>query len=103
MKIPDDEYWTSGTDLDCPDKYFWCSKESEFSAFQTTWKSGHPDASAGDCVHVQVANGTDGMSPFGSSNCSEKKQYFCEVRQRGTPGRALAVECMALWDVSEGI
>jgi len=28
--------------------------------------------------------------------------YVCEVRKKGTVGRALAVECMSLWDITEG-
>jgi len=66
------------------------------------WKPGHPDAAAGDCVYVQVKNGTTNSTVFGTSNCGDKKNYVCEVRQKGTEGRALAMECMSLWDITEG-
>jgi len=102
VKIPDGEYWTSGTDANCSNKFYWCSKDAEFAGTQITWQAGHPDEAAGDCVHIQTITGTVDASPFGTSNCSQKKEYFCEVRQKGTTGRALAVECMSLWDVTEG-
>jgi len=102
IKIPDGDYWTSGTDEECPDKYFWCSKESDFIKNQVSWKPGHPDSTIGDCVYVQVRNGTKNGTVFGTGGCGEKKNYVCEMRQKGTEGRALAVECMSLWDVTEG-
>jgi hypothetical protein len=102
MRIVDGDYWTSGTDAECPNTYFWCSKESLFVKSQIPWKAGHPSASAGDCVHVQIKNGSQNGTVFGTSACSEKKRYVCEVRQSGTQGRALAVECMSLYDVTEG-
>jgi len=101
MKVIDGDYWTSGTDFECPNTYFWCSKETEIVMSEISWKPGHPDAAAGDCIHVQIKNGSK-SGVFGTSDCSSKKNYVCEVRQKGTKGRSLAVECMALWDVSEG-
>jgi len=102
MKIPDGDYWTSGTDFECPNTFFWCSKEAEFVPSEIAWKPGHPDAAAGDCVHVQVRNLTKNMSLLATSSCSELKNYICEVRQKGTKGKAMSAECMALWDVTEG-
>jgi len=102
MKIPDGDFWTSGTDFECPNTYFWCSKETEIVPSEISWKPGHPDASTGDCVHVQIKNGTKDVAPLGISDCSEKKNYICEVRKKGTKGRSLSLECMELWDVSEG-
>jgi hypothetical protein len=102
FRISDGDYWTSGTDAECPDNYFWCSKDSKFTASQIAWQTGHPSASEGDCVHVQVKNGSQNGTVLGTSNCNEKKLYVCEIRQKGTEGRALAVECMSLWDVTEG-
>jgi hypothetical protein len=99
--LSDGDYWTSGTDVDCPDKFTWCSKEAQFASSQVQWKSGHP--STGDCVHVQIRNGSQNGTVFGTSDCGEKFNFVCEMRQKGTEGRALAVECMALWDVTEGI
>jgi len=90
-------------DVDCPDKYYWCSKENNFAQSQVAWKPGHP--AAGDCVYVQIKNGSQNaqnMTVFGTSACTEKKSYVCEVQTKGTVGRVLAVECMALYDVTEG-
>jgi hypothetical protein len=53
-------------------------------------------------VHVQIKNGTQNGTVLGTSDCNERKKFVCEMRQKGAEGRALAVECMALWDVTEG-
>jgi len=100
----DDEYWTSGSDSDCPSNYFWCSKEAQFVKSQVFWKAKHPDPAIGNCVHVQVAiNDTKQNLEMGTSSCADEKYFVCEVRQVGTTGRGLALECMALWDITEGI
>jgi hypothetical protein len=96
------DYWTSGTDSECPEKFTWCSKEAQFASSQVTWKTGHP-STAGDCVYVQIKNGTQNGTVFGTSDCNERKKFVCEVRHKGAEGRALAVECMALWDITEGL
>jgi hypothetical protein len=103
IRITDGDYWTSGTDAECPDQFNWCSKEAPFVKSQIPWKPGHPSASEGDCVYVQIKNGSQNGTVFGTSACGEKKRFVCEMRQKGTEGRALAVECMSLWDVTEGI
>jgi hypothetical protein len=101
--IKNGDYWTSGTDAEHPDKYYWCSKESAFVSSQIAWKTGHPNATEGDCVYVGIKNGSRNGTVLGTSKCSDRKFYVCEARQMGTEGRSLAVECMSLWDVTEGI
>jgi hypothetical protein len=92
-------YWTSGSDLDCPNKFFWCSKESEFAEGQVPWQSGHPDSNAGDCVHAEI--GKDVL--FATNNCSTELNFVCETRKKGTDFQGLTFECMDFWDVSEGL
>jgi len=100
----DDEYWTSGSESDCPLKYFWCSKDAEFVKSQVSWKSNHPDPNFGSCVHAQIIkNDPKPIIEMGTSACNEKKRFVCEIRQTGTTTKGLTLECMALWDVTAGI
>jgi hypothetical protein len=103
MVISSDDYWTSGSDLNCSNKFFWCSKEAEFIKTQVSWKAGHPDANAGDCVHAEVRKSVTNETLLAASNCSRKLYYVCETRHKGTEFKGLTIECMSLWDVSEGL
>jgi hypothetical protein len=100
VQLSEGDYWTSGTDADCPDRFMWCSKDSHFASSQVQWKAGHP--ATGDCVHVQIRNGSHNATVLGTSDCGEKLNFVCEMRKRGTEADSLMSECMALWDVSDG-
>jgi hypothetical protein len=102
MVVPSGDYWTSGSDISCPNKFFWCSRESEFIKSQVIWKAGHPDTSKGDCVHAEVGKGAANETLLATSNCSTQLNYVCETRKKGTDFEGLTIECMALWDVTEG-
>jgi hypothetical protein len=99
MAISNGNYWTSGSDLECANKYFWCSKGSEITEKQASWKSGHPDANAGDCVHAEIGKDTF----LATNDCGTKLHFVCETRKKGTEFQGLTFECMDLWDVSEGL
>ncbi|XP_059482888.1 uncharacterized protein LOC132201040 [Neocloeon triangulifer] len=101
QKVNDSDYWTSGTNSNCTEKFNWCSKDANFVDNQVLWKSGEPNLANGECVYVTIKNGTLERSPLGVAACNSQKYYVCEVRQRGTAQRGLEIECMALWDVSE--
>jgi hypothetical protein len=103
MAISNGDYWTSGSDLNCENKFFWCSKESEFVKSQVLWKAGHPDANAGDCVYVEVRKGAENGTVLATNDCSQKLHYVCETRKRASKFDGLTFECMDLWDVSEGL
>jgi len=99
------EFWTSAQDSGCGrDGRVWCARDAAVVLpGQVTWRAGHPDAALGACVHAQLRNGSaENSTLLGSSACAETKNFICEVRQKGTAGRSLAVECMALWDITEG-
>jgi hypothetical protein len=103
MVISPDNYWTSGSDFNCSNNFYWCSKEAEFIKTQVSWKAGHPDESVGDCVHAEVRKDASNETLLATSNCSTKLNYICETRHKGTEFQGLTIECMALWDVSEGL
>jgi hypothetical protein len=88
--------------LGCPDRFFWCSKEEEFIKSQVSWKAGHPDATAGDCVYAAINQNGVNETLLATSDCSKKLKYVCETRKKGTKFQGLTFECMDLWDVSEG-
>jgi hypothetical protein len=103
MVIAKGKYWTSASDLDCPNKFFWCSKQSEIVQSQTKWKTGQPDVNAGDCVHAEIRNGAENETLLATSNCSLRIKYVCETRKKGTEFERLTFECQDLWKVSEGL
>jgi hypothetical protein len=100
MTISKGNYWTSGSDLDCPKRFFWCSKESEFINAQVSWKSGHPDSNSGACVHAEVGKN---ITFLATSDCSARLNFVCETRKKGTDFEGLTFECMDLYDVSDGV
>jgi hypothetical protein len=103
MAISDGEYWTSGSDLSCPNEYSWCSRGTKFRKGQVPWKSGHPDANAGECVYAEIRNGSVNETLLATSTCGKNLSYICETRKKGTEFQGLTFECMDLWDVSEGL
>jgi hypothetical protein len=98
LVISKGSYWTSGSDFECPNKYFWCSKESEIIGAEVSWKSGQPASKAGDCVYAEIGNGT----VLATGDCGTELHFVCEIRKKGTEFQGLTFECMELWDVSEG-
>jgi hypothetical protein len=103
MVISNGDYWTSGSDQGCSNKFYWCSKGSEFIRTQIPWKSGHPDTIAGDCVYAEVRKGAVNGTLLATCDCSKKMNYVCETRKKGTDFQGLTFECMDLWEVSEGM
>jgi beta-xylosidase len=71
------QFWTSGTDLNCPGKYHWCARGRDFSPKEVTWASGHPDSSKGECVTVEMKANS---SVLKTANCNSNFSYVCEVR-----------------------
>jgi hypothetical protein len=102
MTIKKGNYWTSASDLNCPNKFFWCSKQSEIIKSQMAWKTGHPDANAGDCVHAEVGS-LENETVLATSTCSMSMMYVCETRKKGTEFERLTFECKDLWKISEGL
>jgi len=71
---------------------------------EVSWRAGHPDAALGACVHAQLRNeSAENSTLLGSSACSVAKRFVCEVRKKGTAGQGIEAECMALYDVTEGM
>jgi hypothetical protein len=104
--VGEGEFWTSAMDAGCgKNGRGWCSRDAAtVLPAQVTWRDGHPNAALGECVNLNLRNvsGDNVTTQIASANCSEVKRYVCEVRQKGTVGRSLAVECMALWEITEG-
>jgi len=71
------DFWTSGTDNGCDNKFWWCSKNVKFKDNDVKWKSGEPSAN-GDCVYLQNRNTTD-ETYLVTDDCSKPKKFFCEV------------------------
>jgi hypothetical protein len=67
-----------------------------------TWIEG-ADASA-SCVFADLRNHSDYNATMlvGRGACTDKRRFVCEVRKKATAGRALQVECMELWGITEG-
>ncbi|XP_059479104.1 uncharacterized protein LOC132198857 [Neocloeon triangulifer] len=102
LLIQSSGYWTSGTNANCREKFFWCSKGSNFAPKYVTWKSGEPSLEKGECVSVEInRNGTEELSVLAVSNCSEQRNFVCEGRQKGTELDGMQAECMATWDITQ--
>jgi Lectin C-type domain len=95
------QIWTSGTDLDCPGNFFWCTREKSFAEKEVFWAAGQPDSSAGDCVHIIMDKKANHSLLF-TADCNNQKHFVCEVRKAGRVSRTLVEECMELWDISGG-
>ncbi|XP_059482855.1 uncharacterized protein LOC132201014 [Neocloeon triangulifer] len=93
------DYWTSGTDQNCPDKFHWCSAQKNFLKNEIRWKSGHPDPNF-DCVMANFNSSLANFTELATANCSVPKKFVCEIRQKNTARLALQEECAALWNVT---
>jgi len=68
-------FWTSGTDVDCPGKYHWCTADLPFRHKQVNWEAGHPREKGG-CVYVKTG---ENSSTYFTADCEDEMQFFCEV------------------------
>jgi Lectin C-type domain len=109
------DYWTSGSQKDCPGKVSWCSLDRPVRSENLSWASTHD----GDCVSVKY--GPNATSTFTKTACDKQMPFICEVnvllaafssqfkckiiqvQNKGTFGEALQAECMEIWDISVGV
>ncbi|XP_065346596.1 uncharacterized protein LOC135943858 [Cloeon dipterum] len=90
------DYWLSGTDLGCDSNFHWCTLSRDFVNPEVKWKEGHPKPNL-DCVYLEVRNGSVLLA---TDNCAQNKSILCEVRKKGTFGRAMQTECAEIWDIT---
>ncbi|CAB3370452.1 Hypothetical predicted protein [Cloeon dipterum] len=90
------DFWLSGTDLGCPSNFRWCSRNLDFVEPEIKWKDGHPKPDL-DCVYLEVRNGSQLLA---TANCTEKKNFLCEIRKKATSQKAMQTECAEIWDIS---
>jgi hypothetical protein len=107
------EYWTSGTQRECPGKLHWCSIDRKLQSRKFTW-GGKED---GECVSVKY--GPNQNSTFAKSACDQRFNFICEVfcfvgvavtfspinekaHNKGTMAEALQGECMDVWNITIG-
>jgi hypothetical protein len=102
IDISDGLYWTSGTDMGDPNTFTWCSTKTLFRKSQISWRAGHPDNIAGDCVNLEIKKDTFNETYFGTSNCDMELPYICESYQKGPDNMGVVTECKALWEISDG-
>jgi hypothetical protein len=71
-------------DFGCKGNFLWCAEQKAFHHEQVNWKSGQPESEStdGDCVFVNYSSKSVNESTFALSNCTEKKNFGCEVRFR---------------------
>jgi hypothetical protein len=75
----------------------WCSNFKPFQPKEVTWAAGEP-SSTGGCVYLKSSN----SSSLAMADCSMKMRFLCDVRKKGTSGKALQQECLETWDVTSG-
>jgi hypothetical protein len=96
-----DDFWVDGTDSGCaPGNMHWCYNSKPFQPKEVTWAAGEPK-SAGGCVYMKSSN----ASSLATADCSTEMRFLCDVRKKGTLGKAMQQECLETWDVTsrEGI
>jgi Lectin C-type domain len=65
------DYWTSGTQKDCPGKMVWCSLDRPVRNRKLNWATSHD----GDCVSVTYGpNAT-----YTKTACDKQLLFICEV------------------------
>ena len=67
------DYWTSGSQKDCPGKMSWCSLERPVRNQNLSWAS----SGDGDCVSVKY--GPNATSTFTKTDCEKQLPFICEV------------------------
>ncbi|XP_046866601.1 C-type lectin 37Da-like [Drosophila willistoni] len=87
MKIANQPYWTSGTDLANQGKHLWFSNGLS-NIFNEIWYPGEPNNEGGnehcDEFPFHLGNDTSGRTGLNDKNCYEKRRYICEAPQPKT-------------------
>jgi len=94
-----DDYWVYGTDSGCPGNFHWCGNVREFDPKEVTWAPGEPNTNF-HCVYLKNKGGN--ASVLATADCSQKKKFICDVREKGTDGMAMQQECLEIWGISAG-
>ncbi|XP_065346608.1 uncharacterized protein LOC135943870 [Cloeon dipterum] len=63
---------------------------------EVKWKEGHPKLGL-DCVYLEVRKESVLLA---TDDCAQNKSFLCEVRKKGTFGRAMQTECAETWDIT---
>jgi hypothetical protein len=74
-------YWTAGTNKDCPGQWSWCGTEPlESLSDELKWEKGQPDNKGGkeECLHLRFIKNATGTI-ITDRNCSFKYIFACEV------------------------
>jgi hypothetical protein len=74
VRLHNFDYWTSGSQKDCPGKLSWCSLERPVRSRNLSWAYSH----GGDCVSVKYGPNAI-SSTFTNTSCDKELQYICEV------------------------
>ncbi|XP_065345600.1 uncharacterized protein LOC135943114 [Cloeon dipterum] len=90
------DFWISGTDLGCDSNFRWCSLDRGFVDAELKWKAGHPQTGL-HCVYLEVRNASVLLV---TANCTEEKDFLCEMRKKNTIQRAMQTECAETWDIT---
>lgn len=68
------DFWTSGTQKDCPGKLSWCSIDRKYKNRNSTWTG----SDSGECVSIRY--GQNNTSAFSKNACDQRFNFICEVR-----------------------
>ncbi|CAB3388505.1 Hypothetical predicted protein [Cloeon dipterum] len=90
------DFWISGTNVDCPSTFRWCSRNLDFIDSELKWKAGHPVSGLG-CVYLEVRNGSVLLA---TADCSENKTFLCDIRKNQTSQKAMQAECANIWNIT---
>jgi Lectin C-type domain len=72
------EYWTSGTDRECNNRYHWCSIDYPFRTKDLNWAAAHPKEADGDCVYIKATLDLN-STVIATDDCSKERYFVCEV------------------------
>jgi len=72
------EFWTSGTDQDCPGKFKWCSNDKDFVPAEINWKKGHPQSG---CTYLELQS-TSNATVLATADSTQQKLFLCEVNYK---------------------
>jgi hypothetical protein len=72
--VHNQDYWTSGTQKDCPGKMSWCSLDRPVRSRNLSWSA----SSDGDCIAVKY--GPNATSTFTKTACEKQLPFICEVK-----------------------
>ncbi|XP_059469524.1 uncharacterized protein LOC132193130 [Neocloeon triangulifer] len=76
-------FWTAGSDLNCPFNFKWCTSPNNNSYFQNTtinWATGQPNNAFGQqyCVQLSLATGFATASTYDDQPCNFLTYFACE-------------------------